>query len=61
MIVSGDLVFTPVANSHTRHSDNTPHPDDTIKNTVRPKISPYRRLYADGPDPIVFMPLAVST
>ena len=61
MIVSGDLVFTPVANSHTQHSDNTPHPDDTIKNTVRPKILHYRRLYTDRPNPIVFLSLVVST
>ncbi len=38
-----------------------PHPDDVLKNVVRPKILHYRRLYADRPDPIGFMSLVVST
>jgi hypothetical protein len=32
-----------------------------LKNTARKKILHYRQLYADLPDPMVFMPVAVNT
>jgi hypothetical protein len=44
------------------HSSNdAPHPDGALKNAVRTKIIHYRRLYADRPDPIVFIHLVVNT
>ena len=47
--------------SHTRHFDDAPHPNGYLKNTVRPKVLHYRRLYDDRPDPIVFIHLVVNT
>jgi hypothetical protein len=44
-----------------RSSTVAPHPDGTLKNTVRIKIRHYRHLYGDRPDPIVFLPVAVRT
>jgi hypothetical protein len=59
MLVSGNHACTPVGFSRT--SDGAPHPDGALKNAARPKILHFRRLCADRPDAIVFMPLAVST
>ena len=42
-------------------SVGTPHPDDALNNAVRLTIRKYCQLYADRPDPIVFLPVAVST
>ena len=36
-------------------------PDGAFKKAVRKKIIHYKRLYADVPDPIVFMPVPVNT
>ena len=47
--------------THTRSYDGAPHPDVTLKNTIRPKIPHHKRLYVDCPDPIVFIPVAVNT
>ena len=41
--------------------DGAPHPDGALNAAARPKIRHYRTLYADRPDPIVLMPLAVGT
>ena len=54
-------IFILTQFSYTRSSDGAPHPDGVLKNTVRPKILNYRRLYADLPDPIVFMSLTVNS
>ena len=70
MIVSGDHVCTPSSGklTHTRHWEahthtklRRSHPNNVLKNTVRPKMLHYRRLYTDRPDPIVFMSLVVNT
>ena len=37
------------------------HPDGTLKNASRIKIRYYRQIYADSPDPIVFLPVTTST
>jgi hypothetical protein len=37
-----------------------PHPDGTLKNAVRKNILHYRQLYADKPDPIIFLPVTVK-
>jgi hypothetical protein len=42
-------------------STGAPQPDGDLDNTVRIKIRHYRQIYADRPDPIVFLPVAVST
>lgn len=47
--------------THTRLSDGAPHTDGALKNAARSKGLDYGRLYADRPDPIVFMPMSVST
>ena len=57
MLFSGNNVCTPVGCSE----HGAPHPDGVLKNAARPKILHFRRLCADRPDAIVFMPLAVST
>jgi hypothetical protein len=47
--------------TNTRRSDGTPEPDGVIKKVTRKKITHYRQMYIDRPDPIAFMPIAVDT
>ena len=47
--------------TNTRRSDGAPDPDAAFKEVVRIKISYYRNLYLNHPDPIVFFPLSVDT
>jgi hypothetical protein len=47
--------------TNTRRSDGAPDPDVALKEVVRIKISHYRNLYLNHPEPIVFIPLAVDT
>ena len=42
-------------------SSRAPQPDGALNNAARIKIRHYRQLYADRPDPMVFLPVAVST
>ena len=45
--------------THRISSNDSPQSDGDLKNTDRKKIFHYRQLYADLPDPIVFLPVAV--
>ena len=47
--------------TNTRSSDGAPDPDVALKEVARIKISHYRNLYLNHPDPIAFIPLAVDT
>jgi hypothetical protein len=42
-------------------STGAPQPDGALNKADRMKIRHYRQIYADRPDPIVFLPIAVST
>jgi hypothetical protein len=42
-------------------STGDPQPDGALNKTVRMKIRYYRQIYVDRPDPIVFLPITVST
>ncbi len=47
--------------SHRVPSTGAPQGDGDLNKATRMKIRHYRQIYADGPDPIVFLPIAVST
>ena len=47
--------------SHRVSSTGTHQTDGVLNKTDRIKIRHYRQLYADRPDPIVFLPVTVST
>ena len=47
--------------THRVSSTGAPQSDGVLNNVVRIKIRHYRQLYVDRPDPIVFLPVAVST
>ena len=47
--------------TNTRRSDGAPDPDEAFKVVSRIKISHYRNLYLNRPDPITFIPLPVDT
>jgi hypothetical protein len=47
--------------TNTRRSDDAPELDGPLREVVRKKISHYRQLYLNRPDPIVFLPAAVDT
>ena len=42
-------------------STGAPQPDGALNNAARIKIPHYRQLYADRPDPIVFLTVVVNT
>ena len=42
-------------------STGTPQPDGALNTTTRKKIRHYRQIYEDRSDPIVFLPVSVST
>jgi hypothetical protein len=46
--------------SHRVSSTGAPQPD-ALNKAARTKIRHYRQIYADRPDPIVFLPITVST
>ena len=47
--------------THRVSSTGAPQPDGALNKAARMKIRHYRQIYADRPDPIVFLPIAVST
>ncbi len=47
--------------THRVSSTGAPHPDGVLNKAARMKIRYYRQIYADRPDPIVFLPITVST
>ncbi len=47
--------------THRVSSTGAPQPDGALNKAARLQIRPYRQIYADRPDPIVFLPVAVST
>ena len=47
--------------SHTEYPPGAPQPDGALNKETKMKIRHYRQIYADRPDPIVFLPVAVST
>ena len=47
--------------THRVPSTGSPQPDGALNKAVRMKIRYYRQVYADRPDPIVFLPIAVGT
>jgi hypothetical protein len=47
--------------THTVPSTGTPQSDGVLNKAVRMKIRHYRQIYVDRPDPIVFLPITVST
>jgi len=47
--------------THRVPSTGAPQPDGALNKAARMKIRHYRQIYADRPDPIVFLPIAVST
>jgi hypothetical protein len=47
--------------THRVPSTGAPQTDDALNKTVRMKIRHYRQIYEDRPDPIVFLPIGVST
>ncbi len=46
---------------YTESSTGAPQPDGALNKAARMKIRHYRQIYAERPDPIVFLPIAVST
>ena len=46
--------------TNTRRSDGAPDPDEAFKEVARIKISHYRNLYLNHPDPVAFIPLSVD-
>ena len=48
--------------SHTRvSSTGAPQSDGALNKAASNKIRHYRQIYADRPDPVVFLPITVST
>ena len=47
--------------THRVSSTGTPQSDGALNKAGRLKIRHYRQIYADSPDPIVFLPITVST
>jgi hypothetical protein len=47
--------------THRVSSTGGPQNDGVLNKTVRLKIRNYRQIYVNRPDPIVFLPIAVST
>jgi hypothetical protein len=47
--------------THRVPSTGAPQPDGVLNKAARMKIRHYRQIYADRPDPIVFLPIVVST
>ncbi len=47
--------------THRVSSTGAPQPDGVLNKVVRMKIRHYRQIYVDRTDPIVFLPITVST
>ncbi len=47
--------------THHLRSTGEPQPDDALNNAAQIKNRHYSRVYAEQPDPVVFMPVAAST
>jgi hypothetical protein len=47
--------------THRVSSTGTPQSDGSLNKVVRIKIRHYRQIYVDSPDPIVFLPVTVTT
>ena len=47
--------------THRVSSTGAPQPEGALKNAVSKKIRHYRQLYADKPDPIIFLHVAENT
>jgi hypothetical protein len=47
--------------THRVPSTGAPQPDVDLNKTDRLKIRHYRQIYTDRPDPIVFLPISVTT
>ena len=47
--------------THRVSSTGAPQPDGVLKNATSKQIRHYRQLYADKPDPVIFLPVAVNT
>ena len=47
--------------THRVSSTGAPQPDGALKNAASKKIRHYRQLYADKPDPVIFLPVSVNT
>ena len=47
--------------THRVSSTGAPQPDGALNKAARMKIRHYRQIYTDRPDPIVFLPITVST
>ena len=60
-ITQPKLQRTNGALTHRVSSTGAPQPDGALKNAVNKKIRHYRQLYADKPDPVIFLPVAVNT
>ncbi len=54
-------VHTSGQMTNTRCSDGTPELDGVLREVARKKISHYRQLYLNRPDPIAFLPVVVDT
>jgi hypothetical protein len=53
--------YTNGAITHRVPSTGAPQSDGALNKVVRIKIRHYRQIYEDRPDPIVFLPITVST
>jgi hypothetical protein len=47
--------------THRVSSTGAPHPDGVLNKSTRMKIRHYRQIYTDRTDPIVFLPIVVSS
>ena len=54
-------VYTTGQLTNTRSSDGSPELDGALREVARKKISHYRQLYLNRPDPISFLPAATDT
>jgi hypothetical protein len=70
LILDFTLTHTRYGSSHvhttgqltnTRRSDGAPELDGALREVARKKISHYRQLYLNSPDPIAFLPAVVDT
>jgi hypothetical protein len=53
--------YTNGSLSHRVSSTGAPQPDGSLNKAARMKIRYYRQIYANRTDPIVFLPIVVST
>ena len=58
---SGLVIFVQTEYSHRVSSTGAPQSDGTLNNEVRIKMWYYHQLHVDRSDPIVFLPVTVTT